>query len=116
MPHIIVECSRSLLSKNFNLRAMLADLHNSIDGIHNVTMDRLKTRAHVTDYVVVGEQGEKGDMVHINLRLFPGRSDEQKTELSAILKKVARDHLLPISSKCDPTVEVSELHGPSYQY
>ena len=115
MPHIIVEYSKGLRSE-FHLHSMLEDLHESISGLHGVTKDRIKTRAHKTDDYLVGDHGKWAEMIHINLKLAPGRTDEQKTELAQILHKVASKYIAEDSyANRSLTVEVSELHGPSYQ-
>ncbi len=111
MPHIIVEYSQGLKSA-FSIASMLKDLHNSIDGMHGVTLDRIKTRAHAAEDFLVGEDDQFAGFVHIDLRLMPGRTDEQRRELSEALLKAAKPHLV---KRVALTIETSELHGPSYQ-
>lgn len=111
MPHIIVEYS-SILKTSFSIASLLHDLHHSIDGMHNVTLDRIKTRAYASDDFLVGEDKDVSYFVHINLRLMPGRTDEQRRELSDALHKAAKPHLV---RRVALTIETSELHGPSYQ-
>jgi 5-carboxymethyl-2-hydroxymuconate isomerase len=113
MPHIIVEYSQDL-KRAFSIAAMIEDLHNSIVGLHGVTLDRLKTRAHGTDDFFIGGQGNWTNFVHINLRLMPGRTDEQRQELSHILYNAAEKYTSISSLPVTLTVETSELHGPSY--
>ena len=109
MPHIIVEYSANLKT---DIPALLNDLHHSIDGKYNVALERIKTRAHKLENFIVGKQGADGQMAHIELKLMPGRSDEAKTDLSGILLETIRKH---VSESVIVTVEVSELHGPSYK-
>lgn len=113
MPHIIVEYSANLKT---DIPALLKDLHHSVDGKYNVALERVKTRAHKLENFVVGKHDTDGQMVHVELKLMPGRSDEAKTELSGILLNTVRKYV-PESDYPNSavTVEVSELHGPSYR-
>ncbi len=117
MPHIIIEHSKGILTQIYR-DSFMRDIHNSIAGMHGCELGRIKTRAIEYDSgrTFVGEHGTFAEMVHINLKLMPGRSDEEKTELAQALYQAANTHVpadkFPNRSL---TVEVSELHGPSYR-
>ena len=115
MPHLIVECSKNAVV-HFAMRELLADLHHAIDGLHNIALERVKTRAYVADDFIVGADGQTAAFMHINLKLLPGRSDGQKSELSAILQEKALAYLMPkAEGRVILTVEISELHPASYR-
>ena len=110
MPHIIVEYSNGL---ELDVTELLEHLHASIDSMHNVAMERIKTRAHRAQDYLVGH-GDS-EFMHIELKLMPGRTDEMKIELSGALLNAAQDHLSRFTTKTALTVEVTDLHGPSYR-
>lgn len=113
MPHIIVEYSDNL---KIDIGSLLEELHHSIEGKYNVALEKIKTRTRKLKNYVVGKHGPDGQMVHIELKLMPGRSDEAKTDLSGILLNTVRKYV-PESDYPNSvvTVEVSELHAPSYR-
>lgn len=115
MPHIIVEYSENLAPK-LDIAPLLQDLHTSISGMHNVALDRIKTRAYAAPHFIVGDQGTNAGFVHVQLRLMPGRSDDQKTDLSGRLLAATKKYIDQIQHlKTSITIEVAELHGPSYR-
>lgn len=113
MPHIIVEYSNNLT--NVNISNLIQDCHHAINGLHNITTDRVKTRAVRLDDFLVGIHGENGGIIHITLKLMTGRSIEARQELAKILYEKARAHLPqdkhPIAAL---TVEVVELDKTTY--
>ncbi len=109
MPHIIIEYSNNLTE--LNVTKLMHDCHHAMDGLHNVTTDRVKTRAVKLDDFLVGVHGATGQMVHITLKLMTGRSVEARHELAKILYDKAKKHI-PESAAL--TVEVVELDKATY--
>lgn len=113
MPHIIIEYSNNL--PTVNITNLIHDCHHALDGIHNVTIDRVKTRAIKLDDYLVGVHGEKGQMIHITFRLLTGRSVEARRELAQILYDKAKAHIpADIYPNAALTVEVVELERETY--
>lgn len=110
MPHIIVEYSANLLP-NLDVGALNQDLHNALDGLYNVSKERLKTRAIKLDDYLVGIHGKSRQMVHITLKLMTGRTIEARKEMGEILGSVARKHIPKDSAL---TVEIVELDRETY--
>ncbi len=113
MPHIIIEYSNNLTE--LNVTNLIHDCHQALNGLHNVTTDRVKTRAIKLDDFLVGVHGEKGQMIHVTLRLMTGRSIEARQELAKILYDKVGAHIpqdkYPNSAL---TVEIVELDKTTY--
>jgi 5-carboxymethyl-2-hydroxymuconate isomerase len=108
MPHIIVEHTRDVEGIPDLLRA----LHNSLGHQDTVQIESLKTRAICLDHVVIGD-GDTQSMIHVTLRLLPGRGDELLKKMTMDLEGIAKNYCpLPHTRV---TVEVVELHQASYQ-
>lgn len=110
MPHIIIEYSANLTPK-IDVPLLIRELHGALDGLYNVTQDRLKTRALKLDDYLVGIHGQAGQMVHITLKLLTGRTVEARKEMGGVLANVARKHI-PAESAL--TVEIVELDKETY--
>lgn len=113
MPHIIIEYSNNLT--DLNVHDLIHDCHHAMDGHHNVTNDRVKTRAIKLDDFFVGVYRGKGQMIHITLKLMTGRSIEARHELAKMLYDEAKKHL-PAAKYPNAalTVEVVELDRATY--
>ena len=113
MPHIIIEYSGNLTG--LNVTNLIHDCHHALNGRHNVTTDRVKTRAMKLDDFLVGVHGEKGQMMHITLRLMAGRTVEGRQELAKILYDTAKAHM-PADKYPNAalTVEIVELDKETY--
>ena len=107
MPHIIVEHTKDVA----DIPTLLNDLHYNLAGQETVVLDAIKTRSIAVDYVIVGAQATES-MVHIAVKLLPGRSDELLNKMTTDLKTVAVAHCEP---KTRITVESTELYQSSYQ-
>ena len=111
MPHIVVEYTETLSSK-VDIPKLLSDLHDDLAGRESVDVHAIKTRAIPVQYVIVGDGKEPDKMIHITLRLLPGRNDDLKKEMAQGLHKVAmkdrHDDRISIS------VEIVDMHAESY--
>lgn len=109
MPHIIVEYTDHL---NVDLEKLTIELHRTLVGQETVKEEAVKTRAIPVKATVVGTGKCHDKMIHIQLKLLPGRSDELRQSMAEALfntvKKVVFDDHISIS------VETSELHAESY--
>lgn len=108
MPHIIVEHTRDIEGIPELLRA----LHNSLGHQDTVQIESLKTRAICLDHVVIGD-GDTQSMIHVTLRLLPGRGDELLKKMTMDLEQIARNFCSGAHTRV--TVEAIELHQASYR-
>ncbi|MEM7680176.1 MAG: hypothetical protein AAF182_04160 [Pseudomonadota bacterium] len=112
MPHIIVEYT-DILAPSLDVAKLLAGLHKNLSERETIKLEAIKTRAFPVQYCVVGTGADHDKMVHINLRLLPGRSDDLKKEMAQGLHDFARKCCVH-DERISVTVEVSELHEASY--
>ena len=108
MPHIIVEHTRDIE----NVSQLLRDLHNSLGHQETVQIESLKTRSICLDNVVIGN-GNFISMIHVTLRLLPGRGETLLCKMTADLEKIVHQYC-DTKSTC-VTVEAVELHQSSYR-
>lgn len=113
MPHIVIEYSNTLADLDF--KGLIHACHHAMNGLHNVTTDRVKTRAIKLDDFEVGIHGTTGQMVHVTLKLMTGRSIEARQELAKILHDVVRE-FMPQEKYPNAalTVEIVELDRATY--
>lgn len=109
MPHITVEYTDTL---SIDVPKLLSALHHDLAERDTINIHAIKTRAIPVQYVIVGDGQEPDKMIHITLKLLPGRSDELKKTMAQGLFDAAktRTHDDRISVTC----EVVDLHEPSY--
>ena len=109
MPHIIVEYTQGLSE---DIPKLLTALHNDLAPRDTINIHAIKTRAIPIQYVIVGDGNEPDKMIHITLKLLPGRSDELKKQMAQGLFDTAkaRTH----DDRISITVEVADLHEASY--
>lgn len=120
MPHITVEYSTNL-TKKFNIQSLLQDLHDwlaeeKINGAKAFDIKNIKTRAIPLEHCIVGTEDQPNEMIHITLKILPKaeRDDEAKKKMAVGLHEVARDVVKEGHPQCAVSVEVVELHAPSY--
>jgi len=108
MPHIIVEHTSDIAE----IPQLLRDLHNNLGRQDTVNIESLKTRAICLDHVVIGN-GDTQSMMHITLRLLPGRDDVLLQKMTTDLEAIARQHCSSLDTRI--TVESIDLYKPSYK-
>lgn len=109
MPHIIVEYTDHM---NTDMPVLLEKLHARLAEQESIKIEAIKTRAIPVQYVVLAD-GHAGDrMIHITLKLLPGRSDALKKIMAQALWQTAQDHMK--DERIMVTTEVAELHAESY--
>ena len=107
MPHIIVEHTQDVEG----VQSLLSALHSSLAEQDTVVLSSLKTRSIPVTHAIVGD-GSSNSMVHITLKLLPGRSDALLEKMTNDLKKIAEKHC---SSATCITVESMNLNEISYK-
>ena len=109
MPHIIVEYTEHLSE---DIPKLLTELHSSLAGQPTVDIHAVKTRAVPVQYVVVGDGNEPDKLIHITVKLLPGRDDALKKTIGQALHDTARAQTK--DDRITITVEVMDLHAESY--
>jgi 5-carboxymethyl-2-hydroxymuconate isomerase len=109
MPHIIVEYTSTM---KLDMPELLSQLHESLAGQDTVKIKAIKTRGVPVQHVIVGTGDWSDKMIHITLKLLPGRSDELKRTMAQDLHVIAKGFVKDDSASV--TVEVTELHEASY--
>ncbi|MBX2833898.1 MAG: 5-carboxymethyl-2-hydroxymuconate Delta-isomerase [Micavibrio sp.] len=110
MPHIIVEYSESL--KNIDVPKLVIKLHDILAEQPTVNIHAIKSRAIPVENAVIGDGNEPDFMVHITLKLLPGRDDALKKKMAQSLFDTAKTHIK--IERLSLSVEVMELHAESY--
>ena len=106
MPHIIIEHDPKT-KQDIDLGALCRDLHQCLAKQESVKEEAIKTRSIEVDNLIVGTAENNNQMIHIELKLLTGRSDEVKMYMAEALHAVAKKNLGKI--ECSITVDVSEL-------
>ncbi len=109
MPAIIVEYTEGI---SVDIPKLLSELHYNLAEKDTVNVHEIKTRAIPVLYTIVGDGNEPDQLIHIALKLLPGRSDDLRKTMAQglfdIATKIVRNDRITI------TVETIELHAPSY--
>ena len=109
MPHIILEYTDTM---NIDVPKILTELHHNLSGQDTINIHAIKTRAIPVKYVIVGDGQEPDKMMHITLKLLPGRDDALKKTMAQGLFDTAKAHAH--DDRISVTAEVVDLHEASY--
>lgn len=109
MPHIIVEYSDHLRA---NVPQLLHTLHFRLAEIETIKLEAIKTRAIPVQASITGDGTGSNDMIHITLKLLPGRDNALKKTMAQALWQATRDHVA--DERISVSAEVMELHAESY--
>ena len=112
MPHIIVEYTDTLAS-SVDVPKLLAKLHDDLATRDTIDVHGVKTRAVPVQYVIVGDGNEPDKMIHVTLKLLPGRDDGLRKEMAEGLREAAYN-ATHHDDRITITVETTELHAESY--
>ncbi|MEV4949973.1 isomerase [Streptomyces sp. NPDC053755] len=88
MPQITVDYSAPLDRRGFALA-----LHPLVVETVDTRLDGCKTRFREVEETVVGDGSTDDVIVHVEIALLPGRSDELKARLSEAVLGLLPDHL-----------------------
>jgi len=114
VPQIRIEYSSNLAAA-FDARAFALRLHDLLPGLVGTELRSCKTRLVELDRFVIGDGSADQAMVHLDLRILSGRTDEQKRALGeAAMAALAQAVRKPESLNLQLTVEVRELDRDNY--
>ena len=107
MPHLIVEHTDDI----GDIDSLLRQCHSSMVS-HNVfDVNTLRLRSVNVHNAIIGDRASNS-LVHITVKLLPGRSDDVRKAISSGLYKIAREHCH--NPNTSVTVETVTLHKESY--
>ena len=110
MPHCIIEYS-SPLQTTQSPTALIKAVHLGASNSGLFNPKDIKVRSTAYEDCQIGDN-EAGSFVHVMARILAGRTDEQKTKLSAAIYA----ELLALNLTLDAlTVEVCDIHRASHQ-
>ncbi len=109
MPHIIIEYSDHL---HLDVEKLTFELHRALCAQPTVVAAAVKTRAIPVKASVVGDGEQQDKMIHIALKLLPGRDDDLRKSMAQALFDTARK--VSIDDRISLSVETVELHAASY--
>ena len=110
MPHITLEYSDTISE---DIPKLLTDLHHDLAARETIDIHGIKSRAVPVQYTIVGDGKELDKMIHVTLKLLPGRDDELRREMAEGLRNVVQSKVH--DERIAVTVEVVELDAASYQ-
>jgi 5-carboxymethyl-2-hydroxymuconate isomerase len=116
MPHCTVEYSANLVDDP-NWSEILLKIHDKFIATGQFVAADIKSRVVRQENYLIGRGEADQSFVTLHLQMLDGRSDAIKNELSGM----ALDVLIAAfprslaEQKCSITVQVSDIHRPSYQ-
>ncbi|WP_406140470.1 5-carboxymethyl-2-hydroxymuconate Delta-isomerase [Streptomyces sp. NBC_01089] len=113
MPQITVEYSESL-EDAFDRTGFALGLHPVVVETVAARLPACKTRFVRTAGFVVGDGAGDDAVVHVDIALLAGRTDEAKARLSEAVTDLVRRHLKPTRSTVHLSAETRDL-DPSYR-
>ncbi len=108
MPHCIIEYSQKLES-SLDIKALVQCVHSSTLASGLFSEQAIKSRAIAYEHYQTG--GSDGPFIHITIRLFDGRTGEQKAALS---RAVLDDVIGQMKDVGSVTVEIVDIDKASY--
>lgn len=109
MPHIIVEYSEHL---SVDIPKLLEEIHYDLAEKETINIHTIKSRAKPVQYTIVGDGKDPDLMIHVTVRMLPGRSNELKKLMAQSIYDKARK-AVP-DDRINLSVEIQELHTESY--
>ena len=110
MPHIIVEYTDTM---DVDIPCLLHDLHHDLGARESVNLNLISSRAVPLAHTIVGADQQSNKMVHITLKLFAGRSEQLRHEMTQGLQNTARNHIS--DDTVSITVDAHEMNKSTYQ-
>jgi 5-carboxymethyl-2-hydroxymuconate isomerase len=114
MPQLSVEYSANLAGV-FDARTFARRLHDIVVETVDTPLGNCKTRLVRLDEALIGDGAPDRAMVHVDLRILSGRTDEQKKRLGQRALALLEAAVAPSQAlKAQLTVEVRELDRGNY--
>ncbi|NJP51438.1 isomerase [Streptomyces sp. SBST2-5] len=115
MPQITVDYSEQL-ADGFDRTAFARELHGAVGEIASASPSSCKTRFRRIEEAVAGTDTEGHAVVHVQIGLFPGRTEETKARLTGTALELLRRHLeQPDGLTLHASAEIREMEAASYR-
>ncbi len=95
MPHFVIEHSRDV-EEEYDIKKVMQIAYDSGVASGVMAPADIKVRARPYDYYRLLEEGDS--FVHVTVFLLDGRSDDQKTKVSELLRGNLADYLSTVTS------------------
>jgi 5-carboxymethyl-2-hydroxymuconate isomerase len=96
MPHFTVDYSTAL-SDAFDRRGFALALHPLTARVIDTAVDSCKTRFRPVEETVVADGATEHAVIHVEVAIMPGRTDEVKAELSRAVLELVLSHTAPMT-------------------
>ena len=111
MPHIIVMHS---LGARLDEQDVSSSLHTTLSTYDSVKPTTVKTYVLPITHCVVGIADDPDDMIHIQVRMKPGRAQDEQKDMAQALHDYTRAYLNDADLAATVSVEIHELDEPTY--
>ena len=111
MPHAIIEYSANVLAyvKPADITRTVHQMMTQ-SGLFNA--GDIKSRCYVVEDYLVGEKGEDGSFVHVQVSLLEGRTSEQKQALSGAIFEALKTLLAQVDQI---SVDIRDMVRDTYR-
>lgn len=111
MPQITLKYSANITDVEFD--PIFQKIHNVLSEITDIKT--CKSRAQKLKTFRIGEGENKNAIVHLEIALLPGRSEEIKEKMGLKIIEILNESFLPIFERlgldCNPTIEIKTLQN-----
>jgi 5-carboxymethyl-2-hydroxymuconate isomerase len=116
MPHCVFEYSSNVIDEPDWSRTLLA-LHKAIMGTGLFVLSDIKSRVIKHEQYLVGDGRDNQAFVTLDVQILAGRTNEVKSQISQAALPILAAAFPKTSAdmKCSITVQVSDIHQPSYR-
>jgi 5-carboxymethyl-2-hydroxymuconate isomerase len=116
MPHCILEYSANVADSP-DFKKLLKRINETLAATGLFVSGDIKSRAIRHELFVVGDGSPDRSFVTLNLQILSGREEAVKAMLAEKLLDVLREAFPSTlrSTRCSLTVQVSDIHKPSYR-
>ena len=104
VPHIIIETDAATAAK-LDTKQLVGDLHITLAAQDTVNKSSIKTRLHIAEVSMAGEDEVPG-FIAVLVKLLPGRTETLKAHMAEALLGVVKNVVSPDVSA---SVEIVEL-------
>ena len=115
MPHIILQYTNNISSKK-DFNSLFLGIHTLLLKKAGINPENCKSRAiKLTDYYI-GKGDKPNAFVHLEIRIFQGRSLEIKQEIGNEVLKLLKNHFddIPENMDIQYTIEIIEMNPELY--
>ncbi|MEG1452786.1 5-carboxymethyl-2-hydroxymuconate Delta-isomerase [Brevundimonas sp.] len=113
MPQITLEHSTHFDTADY--RALALEIHQLCVTHVGATIQACKTRIVRVENLIIADGAPEQAMVHCDLRILSGRTQEQKTALVEAVQQALLKHLTQYDGPRQISVEIGNLDKPNYR-